>query len=252
MRWKERKAISHSHSEAQKPIERIWQAGECICVDDFGPINPANKQGQTRGYIFKDVASHKIFISVESNCTSETFTDALMQVIDYYKAKGKTVKVLRSDYKTIYFSMEAVTFLDEHGIKSESSTPYQHFQNSVERDVQTMTKFVSTMLYSTPFLRKDMWSLAMDHYAAVLGNIPNRETGLSPNQYIDGETVDCQTQFLYTFGEVVVWGKPKVTRDWKYDVKNEVGLYLGDIKGSKGAILAYHPYKRTTSVRGNV
>ena len=35
-------------------------------------------------------------------------------------------------------------------------------------------------------------------------------------------------------------------------MKNEVGLYLGDVKGSKGAVLAYHPYKKTTSIRGNV
>jgi hypothetical protein len=111
----------------------------------------------------------------------------------------------------------------------------------VKKDVQTMTKTVSAMIHTSPFIRKDMWADAMNHYVSVSGHIPNSATGLSPNQFIDGETLDCSNQFQYSFGNVIVWGKPKKTLEWKFDVKNEVGIYLGDIKGSKGAVLTYHP-----------
>jgi len=252
LRYKKKSGLSYTVKDASEYSERQWEAGECICVDDFGPINPSTKRGETRGYIFKDVASHKTFISIEENCTSATFIEAFQQIITFFKSKAKQVKVLRSDFKDIYYSLEAVTFLDENCIKPESSTPYQHYQNSVERDVQSMTKAVSAMIHTSPFMRKDMWADAMNHYVAVSGHIPNSVTGLTPNQFIDGETLDCSNQFQYTFGEVIVWGKPKKTREWKFDVKNEVGIYLGDIKGSKGAVLAYHPYKQTTSIRGNV
>ena len=231
---------------------RDWKVGEVICVDDFGPVNPATYSKRNRGFLFKDVASHKLFTSIESSCNSQTFINALEQVVKYFQQYGHTVKVIRSDYSSIYLSEESTTWLTEHGIRMESSTPYQHWQNGVERDMQTMIKAVSTMLYTSTFTRKDLWGHALEHYVYVHGYIPNKRTRKSPNYMISGEVLDVSYQLMHVFGEVILWRNPKELKRWKFDIRNEVGLYLGDRHGLKGAVQAYHPYRRTIETRGNV
>ena len=44
----------------------------------------------------------------------------------------------------------------------------------------------------------------------------------------------------------------KENRTWKFDTRNEVGFYVGDKKGVKGAVWVYRPYKHDILLRDDV
>jgi len=61
-----------------KPMEdgtRIWGIGECITVDNVGPISPESQDGYRNFFIFKDVASKMIFMYLTESL-NDTGTNA--------------------------------------------------------------------------------------------------------------------------------------------------------------------------------
>ena len=64
--------------------------------------------------------------------------DAVSIVFDWYEAHGRKVKILRSDHASVILSPEFQAWiLDKYGTICQHSAPYCHWQNAVERDVQT-------------------------------------------------------------------------------------------------------------------
>jgi hypothetical protein len=92
----------------------------------------------------------------------------------------------------------------EIAIIPEYSSPYSQYQNSVEREVQTVCKGVSTLLHSQTFLVNSDWDIALSHYIDCRNNIPNiHHPTMSPYQQCTGRSSDMSKKFLYPFGDLV-------------------------------------------------
>ena len=67
----------------------------------------------------------------------------------YYKTRGIRIKVIRTDDYTTFKSRQVRSYYAKHGIERQSLgyPPYQHWQNSVERDIQTMIHNISAVIH---------------------------------------------------------------------------------------------------------
>ena len=90
-----------------------------------------------------------------------------------------------------------------------------------------------------------MVNLSNDLPLACLGTLPN--TMVRPSDF-----VDAQWQYLFALGDLVCYYIDKIHRTWKFDTRNEVGFYMGDKKGVKGAVWIYRPYRHDRLLRDDV
>ena len=232
---------------------RVWGIGECITVDNIGPINPESEDGYKNFFLFKDMTSKMVFLYLTESCDEESYLYALEEVVSYFKRHGHQCKVIRSDYFSTFLSEKVSQFEADSNLVHESSGPYLHWQNGVEREVQTFSKFVSANIHDQLLLRADMWSHAAEHWVRLHNDIPNKDTGKSPNQLVlNASPVDARHRYRYAFGDLVTFGVPKKNRSWKFDVRNDVGFFLGDEDGVKGSCRIYRPYEHKVTVRADV
>ena len=240
-------------SKAAQDTARNWNVGECLTVDNLGPISPTSIDGYKYFYIFKDIKSKKIFIFMVKTCDEESYLKALCEVLDNLTKHGHHTKVIRSDYYSTFLSSAVKEFERAKGITHESSSPYMHWQNAVEREVQTMYKFVSTLLHAQALLRMDVWSYAVRHWCMVYNTLPHAEHGIAPNHMVDSiSSTNARYKYRMAFGDLVTFGIPKKRRQGKFDCRNDLGFYLGDAAGLKGAVQVYHPYDHKVRIRGDV
>ncbi len=70
----------------------------------------------------------------------------------------------------------------------------------------------------------------------------NTKTGhQTPNQLVTRtKYLDLQHEHLFSFGELVIVRNTEKT--WKFDVKNDVAIYLGHPKGTLNGGIVYYPY----------
>ena len=160
---------------------------------------------------------------------------------------------MRTDYFKTFLSKKAERYYAKRDIEYQSSTPYKHWQNAVERTIQTIINYMAAIIHGTEFLREDSWAYALVHFTRVHNDLPNPITGLSPNSIINSShQVNALQKFRFAFGDIVCHSLEKLERKIKFDIRNDVGLYLGDERGMKGGCLIYRPYKHTVTVRGDV
>jgi hypothetical protein len=135
----------------------------------------------------------------------------------------------------------------------ENSAPYRQFQNSVEREVQTIEKAMAAVLHSQPLLGADAWDLAMHYVSDRKNNVPNvHHRYKSPNQMCTGKRTDLSRQYQFAFGDLVAVGIPKELREWKFDLRNDLGIYVGQPDGMVDTHYVYMPHTRTVLTRGSV
>jgi hypothetical protein len=132
--------------------------------------------------------------------------------------------------------------LENKGIQSEYSLPYAHYQNLVERYVQTITKAVSTIIHGQSLLKASLRYYALFYVVDCCNATPNTKTGhQTPNQLVTGtKYLDLQHEHLFSFGELVIVCNTEKT--WKFDVKNDVAIYIGHPKGTVNGGIVYYPY----------
>jgi hypothetical protein len=243
--------IEHK-SKPQPERDREWGVGECITVDNIGPINPASIDGFKYFFIFKDIKSKKIFTFLVKTCNEESYLRALEEVLEHFAKYGHRTKVVRSDYYSTFLSSAVKEFEGSKGVIHESSSPYLHWQNAVEREVQTMYKFVSTLLHAQAILRMDVWSYALTHWTMVYNTLPHATTGDAPNRMVDPTSyINARYKFRMSFGDLITFGVPKPRRKSKFDSRNDLGFYLGDAPGMKGAVQVFHPYDHKVRIRAD-
>ena len=134
----------------------------------------------------------------------------------------------------------------KYGIERQSSTPYQHWQNSVERDNQTMIHNISAVVvHGSILMRADSWNRALKHWIKVHNDLPRSANQYSsPNAIIDSDhQVDAKYQYRFVFGDIACYPLLEVEGLHKLENKNELGLYLG-VKhgGMKVGCHVYQPY----------
>ena len=73
----------------------------------------------------------------------------------------------------------------------------------------------------------------------------------TPAQVIDPSFhVDAIHQYRHAFGDLLCFPLQDHERLWKFDVKNDIGFYLGDEDRIKGGNLVYLPYTHSVLTRG--
>ena len=84
-----------------------------------------------------------MFSYSDKETSEDVYLEGLEIIRLYYKRHGIKIKVIRSDDFTTFKSRKVRAYDAKYGIKRQSSTPYQHWQNSVERDIQMMIHNIS-------------------------------------------------------------------------------------------------------------
>jgi hypothetical protein len=152
------------------------------------------------------------------------------------------VKVLRTDQGKELVAQEIQDFMDQPDIAivPEYSSPYSQYQNSVEREVQTVCKGVSTLLHSQTFLNNSDWDIALSHYIDCRNNIPNtHHATMSPYERCTGRSSDMSKKFLHPFGDLVAVRIPPQLRSGKFDMRYEIGIYVGQPDESVDSSIIY-------------
>ena len=231
--------------------DRTTIPGHTISTDPV-PVSPPGPNGEKWIFFFKCVAT-RYWISRLGMHKSE-FPAHLLDVILWLKSVGHPMRILRTDDEAVLQSAEVMEMLAEHGrIEAQYSVPYQHYQNTVERDVQTLIKFVCALLFGQYILKQWMWTFAVHWVTKTQNNTPNALCGdISPEFLMTGKTINFANTFAFTFGELVAVGIRKEARVWKFDTKRELGVYLGQPEGYVDGHLIFMPYDASVLVRGDV
>ena len=64
--------------------------------------------------------------------------------------------------------------------------------------------------------------------------------------------MDLTRDYPFAFGDFVCVHRPEESGEWKFDLKNELGIYVGSLAECKGGKLIYWPFTHSTAVRGDV
>ena len=87
------------------------------------------------------------------------------------------------------------------------------------------------MFIHTTFLRL----VQQYHYVDVRNYCPNKNTGdQSPMELITGERVDLNIKFPHAFGDFLAVAIPEPGRVWKFDLKRDLGIYVGQPPEKRG------------------
>lgn len=225
--------------------------GELIACDPVGPITPRSKRGARWLFIFVDQKTS--YLHVFAVKQKSDFIACLEQVITWWRVKGHRMKTLRCDSENVLMSRDVKQLLDDNGISTEYSAPYQHQQNGlVERQVQVVTNGVISLLHGQHWMGAAAWDWAAEHFAYIKNNSINKKSNLSPAQQVDGTILDCERQCQFKFGDIVAVHVPEDLKQWKFDLKNEIGLYVGQPIGSVNSSIVYFPGTGSTKNRGDV
>ena len=252
------KYLRHLDSQAQitKQEEEDmtrYMPGECISCDNVGPVTPKSVDGYVCFFLFRDTCSRRLHAFPVRHADEDTYIDCLYRVLQYYANRGYNTKIIRTDYFSTFTSAAAKEYYLRNNIEHQSSTAYKHWQNAVERDVQTIICNVSAVLHGTELIRADSWSKALVHWASLWNDTPLSAKRTAPNAIIlPGHTIDGKYQYRFAFGDVLCYSLEKGERKWKFDLKNEVGFYFGEERGMKGSAWIYRPFFHDLINRGDV
>ena len=225
--------------------------GEIVSCDDV-PVSPISLDGFDTFFIFRDTKTRTLFTFTTKGKGEDTYLSCLTDVRVYFVQKYRMnpswgvqpVMTIRSDFMKTYKSKKVKEFYEDNDCTCEFSSPYQHWQNAVERDVQTVVHNMIAVLHTNEFITAAMWSFALRHFTRLFNDTPLSSAGyLSPNQMCDPDHyVDASVSYRFAFGDLLVYPLEKHERKGKLDVKNDVGFYFGDHPQTKDSVWLYLPY----------
>ncbi len=118
------------------------KVGELLSGDIIGKIQPATRNGDVYFYLFVDKRSG--YMRAYTSKTKDGFVTALENTISHFEDFGHKVKAFRSDSEQIVKWGPVKQVLESKGIQPQHSLPYAHYQNLVERYVQTISFYQSS------------------------------------------------------------------------------------------------------------
>lgn len=235
----------------REPSERKVAIGEIISADPVGKINPESANGDVWFILFKDICTGFEYVVTSKTKSAKAFVDALDEVVRFFAFHNHTVKTLRTDSENTFdVSEELISYLERNRILSERSAPFAHHQNSVERDVQTVIKGVAAMMHGQLWLRASYWHYALRHYVKLRNRMINvHHKHKTPHQRVTGERTDFSNTFMFAFGDLVSVTLPKPEKSWKFDVKRDIGIIVGQPDSSVLSHLVYNPNDHSVKER---
>lgn len=215
--------------------------GECIS-GDIVPIHPPSHDGSTMFFLFVDVATG--YMRAYTGKAKNGFLTAFIHMVNTMKKFGKNVKIFRSDSETILKNGDMGRYLEENGYFPECSAPEAHYQNFVERYVKTAVRAAATLLHGQQFLPAKYWDWALHHAIDCKNRTPNSKCpSTSPYEILTGRKVNLLKSFQFTFGDLVAVHISKERRRWKFDLRWDVGIYIGQPEASVDSAIIYYPFE---------
>ena len=215
-------------------------AGQIISIDPVGPITPLSIGGFSLMWCVIDVGSSYMWIYFSKSKEPAVVIQILKLVIADLIFFGKSLKIVRTDAEEIFSSREVQNFLLEKGVKHQYSVPYEHYQNRVERTIQQLIRGVSVLMHSQRFLPASCWEYAARHVMKISRFVPTVKTKPeTPSRLMGGGDLDLTVHLPFTFGDFVAVRIPQPEKTWRFDVRRDVGIYLGDAEDTKRGSLIY-------------
>jgi hypothetical protein len=107
-------------------------------------------------------------------------------------------------------------------------------------------------MHGQDWLRADTWSYALSHWTRLHNSLPHSVHNDTPARLIDNRfSIDAHHQYRFAFGDLLCFSLQEHEQLWRFDVKNDIGFYMGDADSIKGGSIVYMPYTHSTLVRGN-
>ena len=102
-------------------------------------------------------------------------------------------------------------------------------------------------------MRADTWAHALTHWTRLHNSFPHSIIQDTPARRLidDSFSIDAHHQYRFAFGDLLCFPLQDHERVWKFDVKNDIGFYMGDEDSVKSGSLIYMPYSRSFLARGN-
>ena len=203
-------------------------------------------------YFFLFVDRRTSYYHAHTSRTKDGFITTLKLVYEDYASHGHKMLSFRSDSEQIMVVGDVAAFLASNGTDQQWSLPYQHYQNLVERHVQTISKAISTIILDQNLLGSSFWGYALQYIIWLKNCTPNtKPNGLAPYQMFTGKPIPSLDRInLYPFGTPVAINDPQP--DWKFSPKNHLGVFLGQSKGNVNGGLVYVPHDKSIKERGNL
>ena len=71
----------------------------------------------------------------------------------------------------------------------------------------------------------------------------NKTAPSTPSHMIGAGDLDLSVKFLFSFGDFVAVQIPDVDKKWKFDLRRDLGIYLGDANDTKRGSLILNQVK---------
>ena len=94
-------------------------------------------------FLFADVRTG--YMLAFSGKAKDAFHESFKTAVRHFRRYGHEVKAFRSDAETVLKDGAMGKYLEDNGYVHELSTPEAHYQNFVERYVQTVNRFTSVI-----------------------------------------------------------------------------------------------------------
>ena len=244
-----------SYANRPKKAVRVSEVSkvpaEVISADPIFKIYPESYDKDLGAFLFADEATGFLHVFVGRH--KSQFFDCLKIVERWYRSWNCSMKYLQTDLEAVVMSKDISEWCLNNHIHQRQSVPYEHWQNFVERDVQSFNKGVAALMNDQKFLSAKYWPLAAFHWVDIHNHTPNANTGgLTPWELVTKEKTTLSNQFLFKFGEPVC--VPVVTPDklWRFDAKNDIGIYVGQPHGVVGGGSILFPWSGKLLVRGSL
>ena len=131
-------------NQQDESTAKQYKPGELLSCDNVGPVN---LKSFVQSFIWRDTSTKRMFSYSDKEASEDVYLEGLEIIRLCYKRHGIKIKVIQSDDFTTFKSRKVRAYYAKYGIERQSSTPYQHWQNSVERDIQMMIHDISAVVH---------------------------------------------------------------------------------------------------------
>ena len=235
--------------------------GHTLSVDYIGKILPTAYNGYNGMYFFVDCVTGYMHVFLVR--TKTKLKDCVLDVISFYKKYNHIVRVLRYDSDSVQLSDDFTLFLENitNPVRSEVSIPGSHYQNPVERHIQTFIKGVSTLLHGQTTLGANFWGLAAIAWVDTRNITPNKNcSDMTPSEAVTGNKPNLEIKHKLPFGQLVsVATLPTITKtsssiptQQKFKTRNEIGVVIASSEYKNQGMLIYFPQRNRVLIREHV